>query len=309
MHHKKHLIAVSIISVLLFVLISQVYAATAPTLGMVGSFAVLSAQSISNTGATVITGDVGISPGNESSVTGFFPPGTYSGELHAANAVSLQAQNDATTVYNALNSQLCDTDLTGQDLGTLGPLVAGVYCFDTSAQLTGNLVLDAGGDPNSVWIFRMGSTLTTASASSVTYINSEEPLCNVFWQVGSSATLGTTTEFIGNIFAVTSVTLNTDANLEGRAIARTGSVTLDDNNIGSDTCITDSVPAPTPTATTGPGNGGSSTPEVPGLPATGSGAFIFNEMSPWSLVFFGGIFATAVIISVRSSRKTDRPKK
>ena len=108
------------------------------------------------------------------------------------------------TAYNDLAGQACDTNLTGQDLGgkTLTP---GVYCFNTSAQLTGDLVLDAQGNPAAVWIFQMGSTLTTASNASVVVINGGSS-CNVFWQVGSSATLGTGTAFKGNILALASIT-------------------------------------------------------------------------------------------------------
>jgi len=119
--------------------------------------------------------------------------------------------------------------LTGQDLGGL-TLTPGVYCFTSSAQLTGTLTLNAQGNANAVFIFKMGSTLTTASNSSVVMINGGSP-CNVFWQVGSSATLGTTTSFIGNILALTSITLTTNATVNGRALARNGAVTLDSNTV------------------------------------------------------------------------------
>src|SRR4029077_17131484 len=121
-------------------------------------------------------------------------------------------------------------DLTGQNLGgkTLTP---GVYCFASSAQLTGALTLDAQGDANAVFIFKIGSTLTTASASSVVLINGGSPN-NVFWQVGSSATLGTTTAFVGNIVALTSITLTTGVVVSGRVLARNGAVTMDTNTVG-----------------------------------------------------------------------------
>ena len=135
-------------------------------------------------------------------------------------SVPAQAQTDATTAYNDLEGQTCDVNLTGQDLGGM-TLTPGVYCFDTSAQLTGDLVLDALGNPNAVWVFQTGSTLTTASGSSVTVINGGNAL-NVFWQVGSSATLGTGTRFNGNILAYASITLNTGASLIGRALALNG---------------------------------------------------------------------------------------
>ena len=172
-------------------------AATAPPLGTAQSFAVLGASTVTNTGPTIVTGDLGVSPG--SAVVGF-PPGVVTmGTIHAADAVAAQAQLDALTAYNFLAGQPQNTNLTGQDLGglTLGP---GVYRFNSSAQLTGTLTLDAKGDPNAVFVFQIASTFTTASNSSVVVINSGIA-CNVFFQVGSSATLGTGTQLSGSILA------------------------------------------------------------------------------------------------------------
>jgi hypothetical protein len=192
------------------------------------SFAVLGGSTVTNTATpTVVTGDLGVSPG--SAVTGF-PPGIVTGgTIHAADAVAAQAQVELTTVYNNLASTACTANLTGQDLGgkTLTP---GVYCFSSSAQLTGTLTLDAQGNPNAVFIFKIGSQLTTASASSVLLINSGSS-CGVFWQVGSSATLGTGTALLGNVVALQSITLNTGASVSGRALARNGAVTLDNSNV------------------------------------------------------------------------------
>jgi hypothetical protein len=208
-------------------------AQTAPSLGSAQSFAVLGGSTVTNTGPSLITGDLGVSPG--SAVTGF-PPGTVvSGTIHAADAFALSAQGSVTTAYNSLAGQACTQDLTGQDLGGK-ILTAGVYCFSSSAQLTGTLTLDAQGNAGAVFIFKMGSTLTTASGSSVVLINGASP-CNVFWQVGSSATLGTTTAFTGNILALTSITLNTGATMAGRALARNGAVTLDSNNVSASSCL------------------------------------------------------------------------
>ncbi len=158
--------------------------AVAPTLGSAESFAVLGGSTVTNTGLTVINGDVGVSPGG--AITGF-PPGVVvaPGEIHAGDAVAAQAQSDVTTAYNALAGQACDVNLTGQDLGGL-TLAPGVYCFSTSAQLTGQLILDVQGDPNAVFVFQIGSTLTTASNASVVFVNGG-PSCNVFWQIGRSA--------------------------------------------------------------------------------------------------------------------------
>jgi type VI secretion system secreted protein VgrG len=137
----------------------------------------------------------------------------------------------------------CGVDLTGQDLGGL-TLTPNVYCFTTSAQLTGTLTLNLQGNPDAFFLFRIGSTLTTASASSVVLINNGGASCpsNLFWQVGSSATLGTSSSFGGNILALTSITMTTGAGLNGRALARNGAVTLDTNTVNSSAC-TSSIPA------------------------------------------------------------------
>lgn len=210
-------------------------AQTSPSLGNAGSFGVLAGSAVTNTGSSVIGGNVGVSPG--SSVTGF-PPGTVSSgsTINSANATAANAQTSLTTAYNDLAGQTPTRNLTGQDLGGL-TLTGGVYKFDTSAGLTGTLVLDAQGSTNTAWIFQIGSTLTTASGSAITMINGGS-LCNVFWQVGSSATLGTTTSFIGNILALTSITLNTGATMTGRALARNGAVTLDTNTTSAAACST-----------------------------------------------------------------------
>ena len=207
-------------------------AQVAPSLGTAQSFSVLSGTTVTNTGASVITGDLGVSPG--SAVTGFPPGLVVSGTIHAADALAGTAQNDVTTAYNSLASQACTQVLTGQDLGGL-TLTAGVYCFSSTAQLTGTLTLNAQGNPNAVFIFRIGSALTTASSSSVVVINAASS-CNVFWQVGSSATLGTNTTFTGNILALTSITATTGARVTGRVLARNGAVTLDTNTI-SPVCV------------------------------------------------------------------------
>jgi len=222
---KARFLSVVVFAVLAGVWPMAAQGATAPSLGTAASFAVLGASTVTCTGASVITGDVGVSPG--SAITGF-PPCTLTGTLHAADAVSLQAQTDALAAYNNLQGQPCDHNLTGSDLGGMH-LSPGVYCFDSSVGLTGTLYLRGGG----IYIFQIGSTLTTASGSSV-LINNARPCdasSNVFWQVGSSATLGTATAFAGNILALASITMTTRATLDGRAIALTGAVTMDTNTI------------------------------------------------------------------------------
>lgn len=206
----------------------QASAAVAPSLGTAQSFAVLGATpNVNNTGPTVVTGDLGVSPA--AAVVGF-PPGAVIGTIHAADATAAGAQSANTTAYGVLAGEACDTsfgvptDLAGM---TLAP---GVYCFASSAANTGLLQLDAMGNSNAVWVFQIATTLITASASTVAVINGGQA-CNVFWQVGSSATLGTTTAFVGNILALTSVTLQTGASLSGRALAQTGTVTLATNDV------------------------------------------------------------------------------
>ena len=198
-------------------------------LGTAGSYAVLAGSAVTNTGSSVLTGNLGLSPG--SAVTGF-PPGIVTGgTIHAGDAAAAQAQIDLTTAYNAAMGLSPTATLTGQDLGGM-VLTPGVYFFTSSAQLTGTLTLNNLGNPNALFVFQIGSTLTTASSSSVIFSSSLAD-SNVFWQVGSSATLGTTTAFQGNILALTSITLNTGATIGcGSALARNGAVTLDSNKIG-----------------------------------------------------------------------------
>jgi subtilisin family serine protease len=217
--------------------VSPAAAQTAPPLGSAQSFAVLGASTITNTGSSVITGDLGVSPGT--AVTGFPPGLVVSGAIHSADAATLAAQNAATIAYSSLVGQACTQDMTGHDLGGQ-TLTAGVYCFSSSAQLTGTLTLDAQDNAGAVFVFQMGSTLTTASASSVVVINGGSP-ANVFWQVGSSATLGTATSFTGNILALTSITLTTGVSVTGRALALNGAVTLDTNAVTATTQLASTV--------------------------------------------------------------------
>jgi len=202
-------------------------------LGTANNFAVLAGSTITNTGPTTVSGgNIGVSPG--SAITGF-PPGTIAppSTTHLADAVALGAQKDLATAYNTAAGLARNAVLTGEDLGGL-TLTPGVYFFASSAQLTGTLTLDDQGNPDAVFVFQIGSTLTTASASVVESINDpSQPGISVFWQVGSSATLGTGTDFEGNILADTSITVNTGAIVDGRLLAENGAVTLDSNAIAA----------------------------------------------------------------------------
>ena len=237
---------------LLLCSVSMLGLRAAPILGTASTFSVLGGSAVTNTGPTVLSGDLGVSPG--SSITGF-PPGVANGTTHTGDAVALQAQADTLAAYNLLQSSAyaVTQDLTGTDLGgrTLTP---GVYTFDTTAQLTGLLTLNLLGDPNSLFIFRIGTALTTASNSSVLITNGTS-CCNVYWLIGSSATLGAGSAFQGNIIADQSITLITDASItNGSALAMNGSVTLDTNNISNAVCSTTSgVPEPATLALLGVG--------------------------------------------------------
>ncbi len=224
--------------------------AYASILGSADAFGILGASAVTNTGPSVVDQDLGVWPGT--SITGF-PPGTVLGTIHNDDAVAMQAQADALTGYNILAGLALTQTLTGQDLGGL-TLDPGVYFFASSAQLTGQLTLDFQGLNNVMIVFQIGSTLTTASASSVLVIN---PGVNdqVFWQVGSSATLGTTTDFYGSVIADQSVTLNTNATINcGRAIALNAAVTMDTNTVDTGNCaMTAATPEPATLSLVGTG--------------------------------------------------------
>jgi uncharacterized repeat protein (TIGR01451 family) len=218
---------------------SSASAATAPVLlGTAASFAVLAGSTVTNTGPTTINGDLGLSPGT--SVTGF-PPGQVNGSTYVADSVALEAQTDLTAAYNDAAARPVTATVPVELGGTT--LTPGVYNSAAGTfGITGTLTLDAQGDPNAVFIFQAASTLITAAASNVTLINGAQA-SNVFWVVGSSATLGTDSTLQGTVMALASITVTTGTSIDGRALARNGAVTLD-----SDT-ITASAPALTITKT------------------------------------------------------------
>jgi uncharacterized repeat protein (TIGR01451 family) len=218
---------------------SSASAVTAPVpLGTAANFAVLAGSTVTNTGPTTINGDLGLSPGT--SVTGF-PPGRVNGALHVADSVAVQAKADLTAAYNNAAARPVTATVPVELGGTT--LTPGVYHSAAGTfGITGTLTLDAQGDPNAVFIFQAASTLITAASSNVTLINGAQA-SNVFWVVGSSATLGTNSTLRGTVMALASITVTTGTSIDGRALARNGAVTLDTNT------VTDFVPALTITKT------------------------------------------------------------
>lgn len=206
-------------------------ATTTVNLGTADAFAILAGSTITNTGSSVITGDLGLSPGT--SVTGF-PPGTVSGTQHVADTTAVAAKTALVTAYNDAAGRTPVTTVPTELGGTTK--TAGVYGAGTLG-ITGTLTLDAQGDASAVFIFKAASTLITAGSSTVSLVNGAQA-CNVFWQVGSSATLGTNSTFKGNIMALTTITLTTGANVQGRVLARNGAVTLDTNIVTRAVCAT-----------------------------------------------------------------------
>jgi hypothetical protein len=291
--HKLKYLPISIILVISLALAGPLLdvsasplAQTSPTLGAAGSYSVLGATTVTNTGTTTMPGDLGVWSG--SAVTGgptVGPPGT----IHAGDASAQAAQADNTAAFGFIDQGCSDPayqfgagvrDLVGANL------VPGVYCAD-AFELSGTLTLSGSG----VWIFKSAATLVTSSTANVV---GGDP-CNVWWRVVSSATLGTGTQLIGSILALTSIDLGTGATLNGRALAQTGAVTMDSNTITGAICLTAPVVPPT------------AAPSVSGLPDTG-GAPIRNESFPWSLAIVGGVSVIALALGVRAYRRTYLPK-
>ena len=242
------LIALGIGAAVLLMFGTTANAAIVPTvnLGTAANYSVLAGSTVTNTGPSTLAASLGLSPG--SSITGF-PPGKVlaPGTTDKTNAAAAQAQSDLTAAYvNAAGRPINAT--TTADLANKH-LQAGVYAGPShgALSLTGPLTLDGAGDPNSVFIFQTNSTLITASSSTVTLINGAKA-CNVFWQVGSSATLGTGSVFTGNILALTSISVKNSVTVHGRALARNGAVTLDNDTFTPPTCAAGS-PATTTTTT------------------------------------------------------------
>jgi len=194
--------------------------------GTTSTFAILAGSTVTNTGLTAVTGDLGVSPG--SAVTGF-PPGTVSGATHAGDAAAATAQSDLTVAYNDAAGRTTGAITVSGDLTGL-TLAPGLYKSTSSLGITGDLTLTGLGDANAVFIIQIASTLTTGTGSHVILTGGAQAK-NIIWQVGTSATLGSNSIFKGTIMANQSITLNTGARLDGRALARVAAVTLDTNAV------------------------------------------------------------------------------
>lgn len=286
---------------------SPAWSATSPDLGTAASASVVAGTTVTNTGATVLSGNLDLYPGT--SVTGF-PPGVVHGTQNLGGpvgGVANVASNDVTAAYlQALSAPA--TAAMNTDLGGLS-LSPGVYAATSGISLTGSVTLV--GDASSVFIFQSVSTLTVAPGASVILSGGVQP-CNVIWEVGSSATLGTTAAFVGNILALTSISMATGASLQGRALARNGGVTLDDNVITSSVCsaasgpttttttsaaTTTTVRAPTTTTTTTTSPAPVTTTTgraIIAAPTTGGGPLAPPTKSPWPLIGLIAILSGAL---------------
>jgi ice-binding like protein len=286
---RRNVLSLSLAAIVFLIWPATALAATDPLLNTAGNFAVLSGAGMTNTGPSWITGAIGASVAG---ITGF-PPGT-AGPQHIGDSAYTVAETDLVGTYTRAAAEPTTTDYSNVNLGglTLGP---GVYNQSTAPTLTGTLTLSGGG----VYIFKIGSTLITASGSRVSLINGAQP-CDIFWTVGSSATLNTSTTFVGNIMAVASIQMLTGATLNGRALAQTAAVTLDTNRIiqpaGCAGGFTTSYPIP-----------GYVPPPVGNiLPATlGVPSDLLREI-PWLLLIGVGGGIGAVALGVSSARRRRR---
>jgi hypothetical protein len=270
-HLKRGFAGVILAVALAFVALPAAVQAAPVNLATASPFVALAGTTVTNTGPSVLNGDLGVAPGT--ALTGFGLPAVVNGATHENDAVAGQAQSDLTNAYNVAAGQPVSPadDLSGTDLGNR-TLTAGAYRYTSSALLTGPLTLDAQGDPNAQFVFLIGAELTTESASSVVLINGASP-CNVYWQVGSSATLGTTTAFAGNLMALTSISLNNGASVIGRVLARNGQISLINNVLTRPLCASETTTPPSgepPSGTVPPGAPGTTGPAGSGTPGGGS---------------------------------------
>lgn len=290
LHRRAALLALGTGTVMVLAAVAGAPSAFAaqPTVGLgtTAPFAVLAGTDITNTGPSTISGDIGVDPG--AAITGF-PPGTVnSGTTHAADAVALQAQSDLTTAYTDAANRIPVTAEANPDLTGL-TLAPGTYSAGAMG-LSGTVTLDGQGDPNAVFIFQAASTLITGSSSKVALIGGAQP-CNVFWQVTSSATLGTNSTFVGTVMALTSATVQTGATVQGRILARNGGVTLDDNTITVPACTTAATPTTPPAVTATTSSPAATTAPAAVVPrgAPGTGVGGATHSGSGVLVVLGGL--------------------
>jgi hypothetical protein len=302
---RRIIISLGLVGLMVLIWPAWAAAATDPGLASAAPFAVLAGTTVTNTGATVVNGQLGVFPG--AAVTGFggAPNGTINGAQHNGDSVAGVAQTDLTAAYVNAAAQPCPAtnNLSNQNLGGK-TLVPGVYCQTTAPTLTGTLTLNGSG----IYIFQIGSTLVTAPSATISLIGGAQP-CQIFWQVSSSATLDTTTTFVGTIMALTSIGLNNGVLLTGRALARNGAVTLINDTINLPAACVVAPPSPTPTATPtatpapgatpSPGGGVGVVPGATGVPPELTGG------APWLLLLGigAGLGATALGLSSRRRRR------
>ena len=252
---RRLAVPVAVVSIAAMLMVSQTAnASIVPTvpLATAANFSVLGGQTVTNTGPSVLGQSLGVDPGP--AVVGFGGPpnGTVLGSTEVANAVSLQAQSDLTIAYNDADGRVPEFFQTNPDL-VGSTLIPGIYAATAMGplSLSGHLVLDGQGNSAAVFIFETDSTLITGPGSSIELINGASE-CNIFWQVGSSATLATGSLFVGTVMALTSISVQTGAVVHGRALARNGSVTLDNNVFTAPSCIPSTATAPSTTTTVAP---------------------------------------------------------